>query len=104
MAKPKERKKTVDWEITRSCNYDCSYCFWRDKEKTNNILLKNYQNIIEVFKKLKDSYEIIITGGEPFIISNFITIIESIVKETDHTLGIVTNLLREDYPGSDVIP
>ena len=34
----KERIKTVDWQLTSDCNYNCSYCPIKIKERVGKII------------------------------------------------------------------
>ena len=62
-------QKQVYWEISRRCNYDCSYCWpWihnkTDKHKSLEELMKATHLIEEKFTK-GEEVNFIISGGEP---------------------------------------
>lgn len=78
----------ISWIITNQCNYDCPYCFIYKslkKEKPN----LNLENALLFFNSIEPSY-ITISGGEPFIIKDFIEFIKNLKK--DHKITIFTNL------------
>lgn len=63
------RQKQVYWEISRRCNYDCSYCWpWihntTDPHKSLEELMKATHNIESRFTK-GEAVNFIISGGEP---------------------------------------
>lgn len=69
-------QKQVYWEISRRCNYDCSYCWpWihnkTDKHKTLEELMLATRNIEEQFTK-GESVNFIISGGEPTANKDFL--------------------------------
>jgi len=69
-------KKQVYWEITRRCNYDCSYCWsWihnnTDSHKSLEELMKATHNIENRFTK-GDPVNFIISGGEPTANKDFL--------------------------------
>jgi organic radical activating enzyme len=63
------RQKQVYWEISRRCNYDCSYCWpWvhnrTDAHKTLDEMMKATRNIEQRFTH-GEPVNFIISGGEP---------------------------------------
>lgn len=72
---PKNKIKAV-WEITDRCNYDCKHCCSNSKQTSKNPLnFKKAQKIIKDLKKIGVE-EIYISGGEPFILKDFIQIVK----------------------------
>jgi len=62
-------KKQIYWEISRRCNYDCSYCWpWihnnTDKHKDLELLMKATTLLEQKFTK-GEQVNFIISGGEP---------------------------------------
>jgi organic radical activating enzyme len=69
-------QKQVYWEISRRCNYDCSYCWpWihnnTDRHKTLDELMQATRNIEEQFTK-GEKVNFIISGGEPTANKHFL--------------------------------
>jgi MoaA/NifB/PqqE/SkfB family radical SAM enzyme len=90
-----EKIKEIVWQVTDSCNYNCSYCMVSKKDNHSD----NYQETINKLKKLNGSWKITISGGEPFACKNFKSIITGIVNETNHNLVIITNF---SYPVKEI--
>lgn len=90
-----ENNISFNWDIHWLCNYRCPYCWfygkWDDLKRENlNLgteeLIKFWQNIYDRYGAVK----IAITGGEPFIYPDFVSLISQLVKL--HKLEVVTNL------------
>ncbi len=81
----------LNWSISPDCNFDCDYCFNHPNEK-KPVTIKpiNIKKVIKTLKKTNKTYFIAFSGGEPFLIPNFIELCKSLAK--DHYIGIVTNL------------
>jgi MoaA/NifB/PqqE/SkfB family radical SAM enzyme len=79
--------KSAVWFITEKCNYKCPYCFERD-------ILTEFDapvtgDFVIAWNRLKP--EILdITGGEPFLVPNFINILEQL--DSSIKIAITTNL------------
>jgi len=92
MSIEKKRIKTIEWAISNACNYNCSYCLLgKSKIVTEKIEIENYDIVISNLRKLKGSYNIVMSGCEPLIIVNLPDIISEIVNKTEHTISICTN-------------
>jgi len=70
------KQKQIYWEISRRCNYDCSYCWpWihnnTDRHKTLEELMHATHNLEKHFTK-GESVNFIISGGEPTANKNFL--------------------------------
>lgn len=84
---PYEHKKTAYWVISDTCNYRCEYCFTSSKKSS----VINSLFIAEAFcRKLKGEWEIILSGGEPFVQKNIFAIADKL-KEAGHFISIYTN-------------
>lgn len=77
----------IHWEMSTECNFRCSYCFLDDYSSKCNIDIKNLLRMLNYFGKKS---LISITGGEPFLVPNFIDIVKTITK--NHYVRIDTNL------------
>jgi organic radical activating enzyme len=69
-------QKQIYWEISRRCNYDCSYCWpWihnnTDRHKSLEELMQATHNLEETFIKGKP-VNFIISGGEPTANKHFL--------------------------------
>ena len=69
-------QKQIYWEISRRCNYDCSYCWpWihnnTDRHKTLEELLHATHNLEKHFTK-GEAVNFIISGGEPTANKHFL--------------------------------
>jgi organic radical activating enzyme len=69
-------QKQIYWEISRRCNYDCSYCWpWihnnTDRHKSLEELMNATHNLEKHFTK-GESVNFIISGGEPTANKNFL--------------------------------
>jgi len=52
--------------VTEECNLNCSYCFYRFRDRGRSIELKNIKVLFDVFPNLKYA-EFVISGGEPLL-------------------------------------
>jgi len=86
-----KRIKTIEWAINNVCNYNCSYCTLGKHKIANKVEMKNYEQLIDNLKVLDGSFNIMLSGCEPLIITNLPDIISKIVNETEHTISICTN-------------
>ena len=69
-------QKQIYWEISRRCNYDCSYCWpWihnkTDPHKSLEELMKATHNLEQHFTK-GETVNFIISGGEPTVNKDFL--------------------------------
>lgn len=73
------------------CNYHCPYCIWnRFSPDEFKDAYYPYTDWIEVFKKFSPS-AVIITGGEPFLYKDIVSLIEHFPRK--HVIScVVTNL------------
>lgn len=83
-------KHRINWEISYKCNFDCSYCPITELQKTPEPQIKSPQEIANAFNRTQLEWLILITGGEPFLYPNFISICEELTK--NHIIQITTNL------------
>ncbi|MGC8479504.1 MAG: radical SAM/SPASM domain-containing protein [Candidatus Micrarchaeia archaeon] len=65
----------VEFEVTSVCNLDCKYCY----AKPFTWKTPSFENIEYLFKKTKeeaDPFETVLVGGEPFIRTDMVSLIE----------------------------
>jgi len=94
--------KSLNWIIAENCNSKCIHCdIWKNSrkeitlEKANLILDNNL--IKKSYEQLKDKFDISLGGGEPFLIKNFIEIVNLIEKKYPNSLKTIsTNGLLTD--------
>jgi len=83
----------VHWNITRRCNYDCSYCSTREKRLKGDISIDPdpYLFLEKFSKYLSGSWVFHLSGpGEPFMAPRFLDIVKELIK-MGHWVGILTN-------------
>ena len=77
---------TINWNLTKRCNYDCSYCnsFTHDAVSPfvdmDNIAV--LLNTCEQWCKPDRKIKWCITGGEPFLDPNFITVLDMLAGQS----------------------
>ncbi|MEK6969505.1 MAG: radical SAM protein [Nanoarchaeota archaeon] len=87
--------------ITNKCNANCQHCFYR-KELNINKQLLSVEEIDKMTKKLGKLLYINLTGGEPFLREDIVTIAQIYYKNTKPlnivipTNGILTNKIVSD--------
>jgi MoaA/NifB/PqqE/SkfB family radical SAM enzyme len=84
----------VGWEINKACNFSCPYCY-NPEEKRKDFSVKNnpdinINDIGKFFNNLEKTCLITLTGGEPFLLPNFIKLCEKLTKK--HFISVITNL------------
>lgn len=86
-----EKGGRVIWEITNECNYACSYCIFAStgKKPDNELSFSKICETIKVLKARGFNY-IKFTGGEPFIRSDMLQILQ-FTQEQGISFDISTN-------------
>jgi radical SAM protein with 4Fe4S-binding SPASM domain len=76
-------------ELTYRCNLDCYYCFQKKFPKQNELPKAKW---FDILKQLADSGTLYLTfsGGEPFMRTDFIDIVEK-ARSLDFGVSIITN-------------
>ena len=74
-------------QITKKCNYRCSYCSVQKEDRE----IEDYSGIIKKLGKLKDIWDIILIGCEPFTYGNLKDMVREIISKTNHNIVITTN-------------
>lgn len=80
---------SIRLEVTSQCNINCLYC--HNSDYTNKIDDMSSEDIIKLIKNLKKKYpikKILLTGGEPLLNKEIVSIVEEITK-----LGIKSDMV-----------
>ena len=84
--------KTALWWTTMACNFKCAYC-WQEQHQRHGELLPvkfiDHDKWVNAWKRLSPNV-LDITGGEPFLLPNFVQIVSSIASHSK--IAITTNL------------
>lgn len=87
------RRRTVEWQVCGTCNYDCSYCIQSKASRVGHPSPEEVDGFLDFFEKLPGAWEVKMTGGEPFAFKAFIErIVPGLVERTPHTVSLLTNL------------
>lgn len=84
----------INWEITRICNFQCSYCINNSTDKTTIGIVHSPQKIADFFTQTNKEWLILITGGEPFTYPQFVDVCVELSKKNH--IQITTNLSSPD--------
>jgi len=76
----------ISLNLTNKCNFNCFYCLNLNHKESTKLNLKK---ILSVIKKYNPK-EIVITGGEPTLVSNLSSIVKQLYKFTND-ITILTN-------------
>lgn len=92
------RKKTAYWRITESCNCNCEYCFLAQNktESVSSVGEEVIERVINIIEE-NDIEKLVISGGEPLLVSNLCEIVNKVSKaQVDNLkISICTNGLIE---------
>ncbi|HXK82228.1 MAG TPA: radical SAM protein [Bacteroidales bacterium] len=92
----------MNWEITRKCNFSCSYCVNKQGFNEFETPVFSPEEIAGFFKNTSKEWLILITGGEPFTYPNFAEVCQKLAE--NHYLQITSNLsLPEVYDFADIV-
>lgn len=83
--------KWIQWDITRECNFNCEYCFYPRSNITTKKNNPDFQAVLNFLKNEKFIYRIGFTGGEPFLVPEFIDFAGDITK-AGHYISVNSNL------------
>jgi len=87
------RRALVEWQVCGICNYRCSYCIQSAPYRTGHPTEEQIDKLLGFFGRLTGTWEIKMTGGEPFAFPGFAArIVPGLLKGTPHTLSLLTNL------------
>jgi MoaA/NifB/PqqE/SkfB family radical SAM enzyme len=87
------RQRTIEWQVAGHCNYDCSYCIQSRASRTGHPEAGEIESFLRFFAALPGTWEIKMSGGEPFAFKGFVRdMVPGLVERTPHRLGVLTNL------------
>ncbi len=81
----------LQWNLTSQCNFDCVYCFGKTPVNKKELREIHIEKLLSTLKKTNKVFRIGFTGGEPFLISNFIEACKRITEE--HFISINSNIV-----------
>ena len=68
---------TVEWQVNGHCNYDCTYCIQSKASRVGVPDEARVKAIIGTFATLPGTWEIKMSGGEPFAFRGFVKVLSS---------------------------
>lgn len=80
----------LHWNVTGKCNFDCEYCFGHSAVGSQKINRIDIDKLISTLENMGKTFRISFTGGEPFLIPNFLEACESITQ--NHFISINSHL------------
>ncbi len=97
----RQRTMLLQWHITDRCNCRCGHCYQQHENQSIEPDWRNLENVVEQYKDLL-SYQrsvagpfrgqITVTGGEPFIRSDFFDLLELFAaNKPNFSFAILTN-------------
>jgi len=94
-APPEPARGVISWNMNTSCNYRCGYCTQRFLDDRGR-WASDLPRFLAAFARLPGAWEIKLSGGEPFIHPEFLTVVRSLA-ELGWTVSVVTNFsARQD--------
>lgn len=86
-------RPTVEWQVAGACNYGCSYCIQSPKFRVGAPSRETVDGLLAFFASLPGTWEVKVSGGEPFAFPLFLgRVVSGLVEETPHTVSVLTNL------------
>ena len=76
-------------ELTHRCNLKCYYCYQKGFKPTRELPLQNWKRIINELAEMGGLY-ITLSGGEPLLRDDFISIV-STARKSNFAVSIITN-------------
>jgi MoaA/NifB/PqqE/SkfB family radical SAM enzyme len=90
---PWPHQPTVEWQICGDCNYDCSYCIQSRTNRHGQPEAAEIDRILAFLVGLPGTWEIKMTGGEPFASRLLLDrIVPGLMERTSHRIALLTNL------------
>lgn len=87
-----ERSRTIEWQTNGICNYDCSYCIQSKKYRQGHPSDQEIDGFLAFFASLPGTWEIKMSGGEPFAFPGFLGRIVPGLAQLPHRVSVLTNL------------
>ncbi len=88
-----KRSPTIEWQVCGVCNYDCSYCIQKRSSRVGRPSGDDVERFLAFFAALPSTWEVKMTGGEPFAFGAFLErIVPGLVERTPHVVSVLTNL------------
>lgn len=94
IAPPEPTEGVIAWNVCTSCNFRCSYCSQRMKDDRGR-WARDTPAFLRAFGRLPGSWEIKLSGGEPFVHPRFIEIVTGLAA-LELRISVVTNLSATD--------
>jgi MoaA/NifB/PqqE/SkfB family radical SAM enzyme len=80
----------ANWIINTLCNYRCEYCFGSSQKEHISVGTLSPYDYFSFFESTKKTWLFHFTGGEPFLVKNFVDICYQLQRS--HYIAIDTNL------------
>jgi MoaA/NifB/PqqE/SkfB family radical SAM enzyme len=93
-APPRPLEGVISWNMNTSCNYRCSYCTQRFLDDRGR-WARDTPRFLEAFGRLPGTWEIKLSGGEPFQHPTLLEIVQGLV-DLGHRISVVTNFSASD--------
>jgi len=81
---------TIHIDITYACNYRCEYCYQTEDERKMHLSETVYENFFKFLKSRKETFNVHLIGGEPFLYPKFYEMCERIIF-MGHKVSLTTN-------------
>lgn len=91
-APPWPHLPTVEWQVCGTCNYDCSYCIQSPAHRQGQPSEGEVDRMLAFLAALPGTWQIKMTGGEPFASRLFLPRVIPGLLQTRHRLALLTNL------------
>lgn len=93
---PKDDFLRLEWNLGRTCNFDCSYCSPNIHSKKAehldlNVIKRTAKKFVDHAKETSRSLRISLTGGEPYLHPHFIEILKTLKQEGVNRISITSN-------------
>ena len=76
-------------KVTDKCNTHCSFCHFEGAKGAKDLAIND--ETIQILKSLRKNFSAVhITGGEPFLYSDLITLID-VLESLEYKISITTN-------------
>jgi len=86
------RRRTIEWQTNGLCNYDCSYCIQSRVHRNGHPSDDEIDRFLAFFATLPGTWEIKMSGGEPFAFRGFLGRIVPGLARLPHRVSVLTNL------------